>query len=146
MKFLMSLLAVPMFFLPLTLDAQKRQPVKPAAVRHVIIEKKLDTIVFPKIAVSDLAFELCVTEISRYSSRFDPSGTGVKVVFVREKHPAHYQKYMRLEKLPPIRLNMKNVTLRQVLDELKKQSGCDYEVKKDHVEFIHKYVSKGVQK
>ena len=64
----------------------------------------------------------------------------------REKHPTHNQTYMRLKKLPLITLDMKNVTLRQLLDELKKQTKCNYKIEKDHVEFIHEYVKKGSEK
>ena len=129
--------------MPVMLAAKNAAAVKPHQVKHTEIEHKLDTIVFKHISVRDIELEKFVTEISRYSTSVDPSGTGVKVVLFRDKHPTHNQKYMRLAEIPLITLDMKNVSLRKLLNELKKQSKCDYRIKKDHIEFIHKYVVKG---
>ena len=130
---------------PLMIQAKSPVPVK-KQYKHPLIEQKLDSIIFSQITVENVTLEKCVAEISRSSGSFDAAGTGVKVVLFREKHPTHNQTYMRLKKLPLITLDMKNVTLRQLLDELKKQTKCNYKIEKDHVEFIHEYVKKGSEK
>ena len=108
------------------------------------IDNRLDTITFPAVNFKNVQLTDVIEYLNVRSSRFHPNSKSVRIKMVKGKRPDKGR--ASLAPLPNVTLNKKNVTLRQLLDEISKTTGYKYTVKKGHVEFERRYIGKDKNK
>lgn len=138
MKCLLVFTVVMLAFMPSVSAKHKKRDIHAInTAKNPVVEKKLDSIVYPTISVKDAEVETLLTEISRWSTTFDKEGKGLKITFSRRKYTDHKHKDECVKVIPRITLKMTDATLRQLLDAIARKSGCSYHTVKEHIEFIH---------
>jgi bla regulator protein blaR1 len=101
--------------------------VEPMTIGRAYIEKKLDTIVIPKVEVENAVLEEMVDVLRQYSRQFDteknPAQKGINFVLKKPSEEDHAIFKPRL-----ITFQKNNITLRGLVIEIRKQSGMEFKV------------------
>lgn len=117
---------------------------KPAPKKNIgkknSIENRLEKTIFPSVVFIRVPLDQAIEMLSQRSSQLHPSGKSVRITIVKGKRPEKGR--AKIAPMPDINLSKKNVSLKQILDEISKTAKFKYEIKKGHVEFIRPYVAR----
>ena len=95
-----------------------------------VLNEQLDDIIFPIVNVEGFDIEGMIPFLREYISRFSPDGETVVI--------SHTFTGREMEKMPPVTLNLRNVSLRGVLDCICFVTGCSYYIRPDKIVFFSK--------